>query len=43
MEHFEIKQKKDMIYSFIKSEDYRPMKMKELAVLLDVPKEEKQN
>ena len=43
MEHFEIKQKKDMIYTFIKSEDYRPMKMKELAVLLDVPKEEKQN
>ena len=37
----ELEEKKEQIYSFITSKEYTPMKLKELAVLLQVPKQDK--
>ena len=38
----ELEEKKEKIYSFITSEEYVPMKLKELASLLQVPRPEKE-
>ncbi len=38
----ELEEKKEKIYSFLKSDEYTPMKLKELASLLQVPKYEKE-
>ncbi len=37
----ELNQKKDMIYSFLSSEEYIPLKIKELGALLQVPAKDK--
>ena len=37
----ELEDKKEKIYAFLESEDYSPMKLKELALLLQVPKQER--
>ncbi|MCQ2495347.1 MAG: RNB domain-containing ribonuclease [Lachnospiraceae bacterium] len=42
MNNTEYEEKKEKIYSFIKSDLYKPMKVKELAVLLCVPRAEKE-
>lgn len=42
MGNTEYEEKKEKIYSFIKSDLYKPMKVKELAVLLCVPRAEKE-
>ena len=42
MDIYELEEKKEKIYSFIQSEEYVPMKLKELAGLLQVPKQEKE-
>ena len=41
MELEELQEKKKMIYAMISDEDYRPMKIKEMAVLLNVPKSQR--
>ena len=38
----ELEEKKEKIYSFLTSDEYTPMKLKELASLLQVPKYEKE-
>ena len=38
----ELEEKKDKIYSFLQSKEYTPMKLKELASILQVPKQEKE-
>ncbi len=42
MEIYELEEKKERIYAFLTSEEYTPMKLKELAMLLQVPKQEKE-
>lgn len=41
MELEELQEKKRMIYAMISDEDYRPMKIKEMAVFLNVPKSQR--
>lgn len=41
MELEELQEKKKMIYAMISDEDYRPMKIKEMAVFLNVPKSQR--
>jgi len=38
----ELEEKKEKIYSFLKDESYTPMKLKELAMLMQVPKQERE-
>ena len=38
----ELEEKKERIYAFIQSDEYTPMKLKELASLLQVPRNEKE-
>ena len=38
MDILELEEKKDKIYAFMQSEEYTPMKLKELANLLQVPR-----
>ena len=42
MDILELEEKKDKIYAFMQSEEYTPMKLKELANLLQVPRAEKE-
>lgn len=43
MEREEINKRKDMIYEFISDKSYTPMKLKEIASLLGVPKQERED
>ena len=42
MDILELEEKKERIYEYLKSKEYTPMKLKELAVLLQVPRAEKE-
>lgn len=41
MEENRLRERKDMLLSLMKEKEYIPMKLKELAILLEVPKEER--
>ena len=42
MEKYQFQERKDMLLALMNEKEYVPMKLKELAILLDVPKENRE-
>ena len=43
MENNQFQERKDMLLALMNEKEYVPMKLKELAILLDVPKENRED